>query len=650
MFEKENRDTLRMSGQCVLHCPKQTEQTAGKAACCRQIHLPFRQNIHFRQNRIPGGGDAYALMRRFLAPVYESGKFFTEWPHYAAERKVYMRNVFFRKIRAAMVAFLLTGAVVVNGGFCGCVLTYAAANGETGIQAAGNSPATEGDSRSKAAAIRSSRDNRPEAASQEEDNAKERTTEEISETVSNTQKKNAHEESNAQEKNAGRENVTESNVQEINTDEKSEGAGNGQEINTGKESAEENISGESAAEEHPGDEDKSEEIPENANMSEEEPEDEDTSEEDPGNENMSEKTPEDENAPEQFMEGENGSEEDPEKENEADETSEEDTEGVWNKDDQEGQESEGALFLDLRLLNEKPKAGETLVYEITVENTGRLPLSDLDLNYSFGDPGLKGTWETAENTGGDWEGNGSQAADSSSISLEKLEPGMRKLFYLRLPLLEDREDPVRLKVTAAGEDRLLETDIIPLEADFEVTKSADRTQAAAGDRILFSICIRNTGERTLHSVLTSERLQTEGLRAEFLEQEGAELSPSKTMALIPEILPGQAVSLRAEVALPENVEDQTLINEVSVVTAETGERTVVSGAEVRIYGISPSPEPSETAGYLPEQTAVTRAYAPESAPKTGDGSRPVFWFSVSTSGAAAGIYLLTEKRRRRKRR
>lgn len=640
MFEKENRDTLRMSGQCVLHCPKQTEQTAGKAACCRQIHLPFRQNIHFRQNRIPGGGDAYALMRRFLAPVYESGKFFTEWPHYAAERKVYMRNVFFRKIRAAMVAFLLTGAVVVNGGFCGCVLTYAAANGETGIQAAGNSPATEGDSRSKAAAIRSSRDNRPEAASQEEDNAEERTTEEISETVSNTQKKNAHEESNAQEKNAGRENVTESNVQEINTDEKSEGAGNGQEINTGKESAEENISGESAAEEHPGDEDKSEEIPENANMSEEEPEDEDTSEEDPGNENMSEETPE----------GENGSEEDPEKENEADETSEEDTEGVWNKDDQEGQESEGALFLDLRLLNEKPKAGETLVYEITVENTGRLPLSDLDLNYSFGDPGLKGTWETAENTGGDWEGNGSQAADGSSISLEKLEPGMRKLFYLRLPLLEDREDPVRLKVTAAGEDRLLETDIIPLEADFEVTKSADRTQAAAGDRILFSICIRNTGERTLHSVLTSERLQTEGLRAEFLEQEGAELSPSKTMALIPEILPGQAVSLRAEVALPENVEDQTLINEVSVVTAETGERTVVSGAEVRIYGISPSPEPSETAGYLPEQTAVTRAYAPESAPKTGDGSRPVFWFSVSASGAAAGIYLLTEKRRRRKRR
>ena len=549
-----------------------------------------------------------------------------------------------------MVAFLLTGAVVVNGGFCGCVLTYAAANGETGIQAAGNSPATEGDSRSKAAAIRSSRDNRPEAASQEEDNAEERTTEEISETVSNTQKKNAHEESNAQEKNAGRENVTESNVQEINTDEKSEGAGNGQEINTGKESAEENISGESAAEEHPGDEDKSEEIPENANMSEEEPEDEDTSEEDPGNENMSEETPEDENAPEQFMEGENGSEEDPEKENEADETSEEDTEGVWNKDDQEGQESEGALFLDLRLLNEKPKAGETLVYEITVENTGRLPLSDLDLNYSFGDPGLKGTWETAENTGGDWEGNGSQAADGSSISLEKLEPGMRKLFYLRLPLLEDREDPVRLKVTAAGEDRLLETDIIPLEADFEVTKTADRTQAVAGDRILFSICIRNTGERTLHSVLTSERLQTEGLRAEFLEQEGAELNPSKTMALIPEILPGQAVSLRAEVALPENVEDQTLINEVSVVTAETGERTVVSGAEVRIYGISPSPEPSETAGYLPEQTAVTRAYAPESAPKTGDGSRPVFWFSLAASGAAAGIYLLTEKRRRRRRR
>ena len=555
----------------------------------------------------------------FLRPFMRAGSFFTEWPYYAAERKVYMRNIFFKKTRAVMAAFLLAGAVAVNGGFCGCAFAYAAANGETGIQAAGNSPATEGDSRSKAAALRDSRDNRPEAASLTEDNAEEKNTEEISETVSNTQK-NTHEESN------------------------------GQEINTGKESAEENISGESEAEEYPGDEDKSEEIPQNANVSEEEPGDADTSEEDPGNENMSGETPEDENAPEQSMEDENGSEEDPEKENEADGTSEEDTEGVWNKDDQEGQESEGALFLDLRLLNEKPKAGETLVYEITVENTGRLPLSDFDLNYSFGDSGLKGTWETAEDTDEDREGNGSQAADSGSISLEKLEPGMRKLFYLRLPLLEDREDPVRLKVTAAGEDRLLETDIIPLEADFEVTKTADRTQAVAGDRILFSICIRNTGERTLHSVLTSERLQTEGLRAEFLEQEGAELNPSKTMALIPEILPGQAVSLRAEVALPENVEDQTLINEVSVVTAETGERTVVSGAEVQIYGISPSPEPSETAGYLPEQTAVTRAYAPESAPKTGDGSRPVFWFSLAASGAAAGIYLLTEKRRRRKRR
>ena len=166
-------------------------------------------------------------------------------------------------------------------------------------------------------------------------------------------------------------------------------------------------------------------------MSEEEPGDADTSEEDPGNENMSGETPEDENAPEQSMEDENGSEEDPEKENEADGTSEEDTEGVWNKDDQEGQESEGALLLDLRLLNEKPKAGETLMYEITVENTGRLPLSDLDLNYSFGDSGLKGTWETAEDTDGDREGNGSQAADSGSISVEKLEPGMRKLFYLR---------------------------------------------------------------------------------------------------------------------------------------------------------------------------------------------------------------------------
>ena len=61
------------------------------------------------------------------------------------------------------------------------------------------------------------------------------------------------------------------------------------------------------------------------------------------------------------------------------------------------------------------------------------------------------------------------------------------------------------------------------------------------------------------------------------------------MALIPEILPGQAVSLRAEVALPENVEDQTLINEVSVVTAETGERTGClrrGGSDLRHIAVS----------------------------------------------------------------
>src|SRR5699024_9611465 len=92
LFEKENHDTLRMSGQCVLHCPKQTERPAGKAACYRQIHLPFRQNIHFRQNMIPGGGDAYALMRRFFTPVYEGGKLFYRMAVLCGRNKVVYEN------------------------------------------------------------------------------------------------------------------------------------------------------------------------------------------------------------------------------------------------------------------------------------------------------------------------------------------------------------------------------------------------------------------------------------------------------------------------------------------------------------------------------------------------------------------------------
>lgn len=47
----------------------------------------------------------------------------------------------------------------------------------------------------------------------------------------------------------------------------------------------------------------------------------------------------------------------------------------------------------------------------------------------------------------------------------------------------DTEDAVINRETS------LDTKIIPLEASFEVTKTADRSVAVPGDKILFQICI-----------------------------------------------------------------------------------------------------------------------------------------------------------------
>ena len=46
----------------------------------------------------------------FLRPFMRAGSFFTEWPYYAAERKVYMRNIFFRKTSPSCTSFPLLAA------------------------------------------------------------------------------------------------------------------------------------------------------------------------------------------------------------------------------------------------------------------------------------------------------------------------------------------------------------------------------------------------------------------------------------------------------------------------------------------------------------------------------------------------------------
>ena len=192
-----------------------------------------------------------------------------------------------------------------------------------------------------------------------------------------------------------------------------------------------------------------------------------------------------------------------------------------------------------------------------------------------------------QNLQGEWSGD----------NLEQLDVGIRKERYLTVNLPEEQEVAVSVKILASAEVEMTEADtedavinretsldtkIIPLEASFEVTKTADRSVAVPGDKILFQICIRNTGERTLHSVVTTERFQLGNVPVQFLEKEGVVLNKSKTKARIERIEPGKAAGLQAMVTLPENLKEQELLNEVTVTTLETGEQVMTSQAKIQI--------------------------------------------------------------------
>ena len=283
---------------------------------------------------------------------------------------------------------------------------------------------------------------------------------------------------------------------------------------------------------------------------------------------------------------------------------------------------------------EQIKAGKELLYTITVENTGNCTLKNIHLQAGFSDTTLEGAWEEAE----------SIEIDGKILKLEKLETGIKKEFYFSAQLPETQSGKLCLylngnaeyEVEKTGEIRSLvsteqssETEVLPLKVDFQVTKTADRTMAVPGDKVTFQICIRNTGERTLHSVVTTEKFQLQNVPVKFLEAEGVILNKDRTKAKIEKIEPGCSVGLLAEVILPEKLKDEKLVNEVTVTTAETGERKVTSKAELQVYKTAETPTPvlenTDDEGTA-EQNTETQSKAASTHPKTGDPMNPVLWF------------------------
>lgn len=301
------------------------------------------------------------------------------------------------------------------------------------------------------------------------------------------------------------------------------------------------------------------------------------------------------------------------------------------------------LSLSVQAEDDTIKAGSDLVYTITAENTGECDLKDLRISYNFSEKGLSGEWS-----------EGAEDAVGNTAYIEKLEVSATKIVYLTVHLPEERTTAVSLTLTAAAgkvsgdndtgeaeeivKNAELVTQIQALQAAFEVTKTADRSMAVPGDEIRFLICIRNTGERTLHSIVTTERFQLGNVPVRFLEKDSVRLNKSKTKAKIEQIAPGEAFGLEAVVTLPEGLEDQNLVNEVSVTTLETGEQTKIAQSEIQVKAAEEEKQEETNADIDGEMGSEQDESRPASThPKTGDPYQPFLWlFMIPGSVLAVG--------------
>ena len=309
--------------------------------------------------------------------------------------------------------------------------------------------------------------------------------------------------------------------------------------------------------------------------------------------------------------------------------------------------------LSMQAQEETAKAGQRLTYSVFVTNTGEIPLTDIHLKAEFVTENSDGA-----DIPGEWEPDSKLFIQDEEAVLTRLSEGETKEVCFSAKLSEGQSGALIPKVTAAvqypgsrgsmnGENLVHEASLPvvaqPLTAAFTVNKTADCKEARPGDTITYQISIHNTGERTLHSVISTERFLHSNIRAQFEEKEGVELNSTKTQARIPQIAPGDCVKLKAFVTLPEDLIDEKLVNQVIVVTDETGESEPIrSQAEVKVHA------DKSMASATGKNKAEIQNSSRDSAPKTGDSSgRELFeiliMVSVLVSVISAGRMLLRKK-------
>ena len=318
------------------------------------------------------------------------------------------------------------------------------------------------------------------------------------------------------------------------------------------------------------------------------------------------------------------------------------------------QEAKTGIAAQLQQETKEARAGQELVYILSVQNTGDLSLENIEISGTFSESGMKAGWKQEEG----FTVNGMQGI------ITCLKAGEIRQVRMTVELTEEQTGEiihtVTVKAKHPGKEENIEcqksvkTEITALKAAFEVEKTADRTQAYPGDTITYQICIRNTGERTLHSVLSTERFRNAGIQAKFVQKEGVTLNSSGTQALIPQIAQGEAFVLYATVTVPQYQASQELINEVTVTSNETGSQTITSQANVKLTGndntVTVTPQPTsapvavQSYGY---ESKSGNAYTAASKPRTGDETEIVLYIVLGIfalmSGVSAFCYMKTKK-------
>lgn len=304
--------------------------------------------------------------------------------------------------------------------------------------------------------------------------------------------------------------------------------------------------------------------------------------------------------------------------------------------------AEADMELSVTAQNEKMKAGQTIRYQVEIANTGKLDLADIRLTSSLSCPKIRQLWEDAEGL----------LTEGAVAEFAELKAGESRSFYVQAPLLDEQEKDLEHQVEAEArvKDRVEEVirknastinGLEALKADLSVKKTADKETAAPGETVTYQICIVNTGEKTLHSVVGTERFQAAGIHAQFLEQEGVTLNSSRTKAMIQQIPPGEAVSLQAVVKIPERTADQKLFNQVTVTSQETGERLMEASASVMVKGeVAITPEeglPLQGDDQGPASGQIQMARTASTHPKTGDDTRRDLWTLLAVTALVTGL-------------